>query len=238
MATTSTPHGDEIGQVASYSIPEAAHYLRIPLSTLRAWVLGQSYQRKDDRGFFKPPIQIADRERHLLSFINLVEAHVLWAIRREHELPLQKVRRAIHFLSEELGSAHPLATHRFETDGLHLFIQQLRSMINVTQEGQLAMREMLAVHLKRVEHDPRGEPVRLYPFTRKEALEEPRAVVIDPRVAFGRPVLVGTGIPTAIIAERFKAGEQPDELARDYGRQRSEIEEAVRCELRLHTEAA
>ncbi len=49
----------------------------------------------------------------------------------------------------------------------------------------------------------------------------------------GRPVLVGTGIPTAILAERYKAGESIDELALDYGCDRLQIEEAIRCELRL-----
>jgi uncharacterized protein (DUF433 family) len=56
-------------------------------------------------------------------------------------------------------------------------------------------------------------------------------VVIDPRISFGRPVLAGSGIPTAVIADRYKAGESVDELADDYGRKRLEIEEAIRCEL-------
>ena len=59
-------------------------------------------------------------------------------------------------------------------------------------------------------------------------------MVIDPRVSSGRPVLVGSGIPTAVIAERYKAGESIDQLADDYGRERldiEDIEEAIRCEL-------
>ena len=69
------------------------------------------------------------------------------------------------------------------------------------------------------------------PFTRKRTLDEPKVIVIDPRLSFGRPVLAGTCIPTAIIAERYKAGESVDDLADDYGRKRLEIEEAIRCEL-------
>ena len=75
--------------------------------------------------------------------------------------------------------------------------------------------------------------IRLYPFTRKRELDEPRAVVIDPFVSFGRPVLAGTGISTAVVAERFKAGEPMGALADDYGRSLLEIEEAIRCELPL-----
>ncbi|MFQ5925967.1 MAG: DUF433 domain-containing protein [Terriglobia bacterium] len=88
-------------------------------------------------------------------------------------------------------------------------------------------------HLRRIERDPAGFAVRLFPFTRKRELEEPKVVVIDPYVSFGRPVLVGTGIATAVIAERYKAGESIDDLTDDYGRQRLEIEEAIRCELQL-----
>jgi uncharacterized protein (DUF433 family) len=55
--------------------------------------------------------------------------------------------------------------------------------------------------------------------------------LIDPYIAFGRPVLTGTGIPTAVIADRYKAGESIDELANDYEQDRFRIEEAIRCEL-------
>ena len=95
------------------------------------------------------------------------------------------------------------------------------------------MRNLLEAHLRRIERDEAGFAVRLFPFTRKRQLEEPRVVVIDPYVSFGRPVLVGTGIPTAVIAERYKAGESVDQLGNDYGRERDEIEEAIRCELEV-----
>jgi len=42
-------------------------------------------------------------------------------------------------------------------------------------------------------------------------------VVIDPHVSFGRPVLAGTGIPTAVLAEQFKTGDPVLVLAKDYG---------------------
>lgn len=58
----------------------------------------------------------------------------------------------------------------------------------------------------------------------------------DADVSFGRPVLEGTGIPTAIVAERYKAGETIEELADDYERPSRDIQEAIRCE--LETKAA
>jgi uncharacterized protein (DUF433 family) len=89
------------------------------------------------------------------------------------------------------------------------------------------------MYLNRVERDPAGIPVKLYLFTRSRQVDEPKVVAIDPFVSFGRPVLVGTGIPTAVIADRYKAGESMQALAEDYERPVCDIEEAIRCELNL-----
>ena len=59
---------------------------------------------------------------------------------------------------------------------------------------------------------------------------------MDPYLSFGRPVIEGMGIATAIIAERYKAGESIEELARDYECPLLAIQEAIRCE--LDTQAA
>jgi uncharacterized protein (DUF433 family) len=220
-------------EMPSYRIMEAAHYLGIPNATLRSWVLGQHYDTARGRKFFAPVIAIPATEPPLLSFMNLVEAHVLDAIRHEHRVSLQKVRKALDFLRRRYPSKHALADQSLMTDGLDLFIGRYGQLINVTREGQLAIRALLEAHLRRIERDASGIPIKLFPFTRKHEPEEPKTVVIDPFVSFGRPVLAGTGIPTAVIAERYKAGESVDELADDYGRERLDIEEAIRCELQV-----
>lgn len=224
----------DVREVATYGVTEAAHYLRIPRITVRDWISGRHYRNNAGVRFSRPIIHVPDPSVKLLSFMNLVEIHVLDAIRRKHDIPLEKVRTAVNYLTKQFPSRHPLADQEFVTDGLNLFIKKFSRLINISQEGQLAIQEVLQAHLHRIERDLHGIPVRLFPFTRKRDLqEEPRAVVIDPQVSFGRPVLVGTGIPTAVIAERYKAGESMDALAEDYGRQRAEIEEAIRCELTL-----
>ena len=223
----------DLRAIPSYRIAETAHYLGIPLATLRAWTLGQAYATRTGPRLFAPLISIAQRKPPLLSFLNLVEVHVLDAIRREHKLSLQKVRKALRYLAERYPSTHPLADERFMTDGLDLFIARYGQLINISQAGQLAIRELLEAHLRRIERDSAGIPIKLYPFTRKHDTHEPKCIVIDPRISFGRPVLVGTGIATAVITERYKAGESVDDLAEDYGRDRLGIEEAIRCELQV-----
>lgn len=225
--------GRDPRELPAYTLGEASHYLRIPRATLRSWVAGRWYPTEKGKKFFRPIITLPEKKKKLLSFVNLVEAHVLDAIRREHHIPLPKVRTALRYLKTQFDSECPLADEWFETDGLHLFVEKYGQLINITEMGQLAMKKILKAHLRRIERDPHGLAIRLFPFTRKRQMDEPKVVVIDPYISFGRATLSGTGIATAVIAERYKAGESIDELAQDYGRHRPEIEEAIRCELQL-----
>lgn len=224
--------GKDPRDLPAYSVPEAAHYLYLPEATLRSWVLGRTYPVAAGKRYFKPLVIVPEGVPRLLSFTNLVEAHVLAAI-RQHGVKLPNVRLAIDHLQRHYGIEHPLADARFKTDGLGLFIESLGELVNVTMQGQVAIREVMEAHLQRVEHDPQGIAARLFPFTRHGAtqVDQPRSVMIDPRVAFGRPVLAGTGIPTAVLADRYKAGESMQDLAADYECERDLIEEAIRCEL-------
>ena len=230
------PHSLEPREVPAYRISEVAQYLRVPKATVRAWAVGQ--------GDFKPVIRL---ERGgglpLMSFVNLVEVHVIDALRREHDIPLQKTRGVLRLLDKLFrGEPHPLADRDLLTESGEVFVEDLGRLVSASKDGQIAIRELLQAHLRRVDRDPAGRASRLYPFTRKrqdpESLsKEPRLVVIDPEVQFGRPVLTGTGIPTLVIADRYKAGESIADLARDYDRPEEEIEEAIRCELALPTAA-
>ncbi|HXV60359.1 MAG TPA: DUF433 domain-containing protein [Vicinamibacteria bacterium] len=230
---TQKPTSDElVRELPAYTIADAAHYLGVPPTTLRSWVHGRSYDTSDGIRRFKPIIKAAGSGVASLSFINLVEAYVLDAIRRRHKVRLDKVRVAVAYLEREFGTQHPLAAAKMMTDGCELFIHYLDRLIVVSQDGQLAMKEMLDAYLKRIEWSPDGFARRFYPFVRGEALDQPMLVVVDPTVSFGRPTLRGTGIPTSIIAERHKAGESIAELAANYARETAEIEEAIRCEIR------
>lgn len=231
--------GPRVLEVPLYSVSEASRYLQIPENTLRSWVSGRSYPlRSGTRRRSEPVIELADPANLRLSFSNLTEAHVLDALRRQYRVELPQIRRAVDYLREHFQSPHPLLHHEMLTDGRDLFVEAagLRDVINASRHGQLAMRDLIELHLRRVEWDTDGFVARLYPFTRSrrsvaEDASQPRVVTMDPRVEFGRPILKGSAVPTAVIADRYKAGESIADLADDYGEDPLNIEEAVRCEL-------
>ncbi len=222
----------DLREVPAYTITEAAGYLRLPKSTLRAWMVGQLYHVGEVQKFFRPVIKIADPKHRNLSFINLVEAFVLAGLRRKHTVPLPSVRKAVDYLRKHFDTPRPLAEEQFETDGVDLFVRKCGELIGASQEGQKLMESMLRQRLKLVKRDPEGIPQKLILFPALRAKKQSAAVVIDPRLSFGRPVLEGVGVRTAILAERFLAGEMVEELAHDYDAPSEAIENAIRCELR------
>ncbi|MFN0141588.1 MAG: DUF433 domain-containing protein [Pyrinomonadaceae bacterium] len=228
--------GRDPREIPAYMLQDAARYTGVPFNTLRSWVSGRPYSTGDGVKLSEPLIIRPEKSENLLSFTNLIEAHVLNAIRRKHAVAMPRVRKALDFLSKRFNSKHPLAEHDFETDGVDLFVAKFGDLINVSQGGQLGMKEILKMYLKRIERDENGLAMQLFPFTRTPSagnIDDPKIVAINPRIAFGKPVIAGTGIPTTIIAERYKTGESITEIADDYGRKQIEIEEAIRCEFEL-----
>ena len=161
--------------------------------------------------------------------MNLIELYVLDAIRR-YEISFPKIRKSLDFLEKKYPSKHPLADNSFATDGLHLFVEQYGKLIAASHEGQITMENILKYYLKRIERNAQGIPIKLYPFTCKRTLDEPKRIIIDPQISFGRPVLAGTGIPTSVIYERFMAGDSTNNIALDYKVDQEKIEDAIRCE--------
>lgn len=234
MPVFSDPHA-EIRALPNYTIPEASHYLDISSSTLTSWVVGRSYPTQTGPRRFNPVVAPAQRRPTvLLSFMNIVEAHVLHAIRHHHNVKLPNVRRALRYVQEKLGVPHPLINQQFRTDGVDLFIDSLgEELVNASEGGQKAFREAFEAHLSRVVYDERKIARRLFLFTRAgHAEDQPRYIVVDPMVSFGRPIIDGSGVPTSAVYERYMAGDDPENLAQDYRRTLPEIYEAIRCESR------
>ncbi len=226
-----SPQRQDPRELPCYGIAEAAHYLTLPAATLRDWVRGRSYEYKGEQRRSEALITLPDPGSPTLSFLNLVEAHVLKAIRRQHRVPMPQVRRALDWLERELPQPHPLASHRFATDGSRLFVEAFGQVVDLSSGAQFVISEVLERYLERIEHDEAGIAARLFPFTRRIETRDPRMIVIDARLAFGRPVIRGTAVPTQTIVERYKAGESIAELVEDYERSLEEIEEAIRCEI-------
>lgn len=214
---------DDLLAEPAYSPTEAARILNVNYTTLMYWVAGRRHHRA--------LIQLASRTPPELSFINLIECHTLKALTVRYKLRLERVRRGLEFLKQSFDTEHPLLDRRFKTDGIDLFHQESEedAVINLSKGGQLTLKQIIDVYLQRVVWSG-DELVKYYPFVYKERPDEPKIISMTPMISFGRSVIDGTGISTAVIASRFGAREDPKALAQEYGRSEQEIWEAIRWE--------
>ena len=208
----------------AYTFLEAARYLDIPAATLRYWVLGRSSGHGNESAGSQPLIRAPATNR--LSFNNLVEAHVLRALRTVHLVKMAAVRDALAYAERSLGIDRLLLREELRTSGQEVFLERLGELISLTKSGQLAIRRILAAYLKRVERDERALPLRLFPL-RPGSSYRTKTIVIDPLVSFGRPTVAGSGISTEALISRIDAGETVTALAKDYGLRPAQIHDAV-----------
>lgn len=214
-------------EIPNYTVEEAARYLIVPASTVRYWTIGEAGAA--------PLTTVYSRRPLLLSFKNLVELYVLESLREFHDVGMPRIRRSVEELRIEKPSKYPLADYQLATRNRRIYLEgEGDELVNLTASGQHAFKAIINPFLKRVERDAKGIAERLFPFTSRRHQQNPdhapRVVVIDPRIAFGMPVLVGSRISTAFLMSRKNGGASISKLARDYGRSETEIEEAISLE--------
>ena len=219
--------GRDPREVPAYSFADAGRLLTVNPSTIRNWAKGHEH--------FRPVLTMSDElPKDAVSFFNLIEIFVLDELRRRHRFSLQELRPYIVYMRETFPHAsYPLAQVDLFVSNNELFGEFGASpLVNISRGGQLALEEVLRDLLHRVERGPSGEGiVKLFPFITKQRVpDSPRVVEVNPRVGFGRPVITGTGVPTAVVAQRFDAGESIAKLAEEYDRTSEEIEQVIRYE--------
>ncbi len=218
-----------------YTLDEAAHILWLAPSTLKAWTMGQTWHESSGKARqFVALIIPPESDEPMLSFTNLIEAHVLRAIRRVHKVKMRAIREAMKAIREEFESLHPLADVDLYTEGKSIIVEY-GGYLNMSRGKQAEMEQVISVYVKRIEREEH-KLARFFPFYSEPRIkgpgieEQPKIVSVNPFVSFGRPVVIDTNIRTEAIAERFFAGDSIDDLSSDFRLDRSIIEAAVRYE--------
>jgi len=168
-----------------------------------------------------------------VPFIGFAEAYVLSAFRRAG-VPMQRIRPAVKVLSTAIGVEHALASKRLYTDGAEVLYDYVTSQqekdlrgLTVVRIGQQQFAEIVGDYLKRVTYGEDGwaSQLRLPTYERAK-------VVVNPRRAFGMPVVVHGGARVEDLVDRFVAGDTLAAIAEDFGVPEAEVEDVVRVATR------
>jgi len=229
--------GRDPRDMPAYSFREVALSIGVPVSTLRAWCVGQSN--------FARVLSLPHdwTEYHALSFFNLIEANVVAELRREYKVPMTRVRTALEFLADNVPVAHPLVEKELlVTPNQRVYIVHDAKRIDISAGGQWPLDAVIRNLLRRVHRGPQGI-LTFFPRVRQPKRnplpeDEYAPVVVDPEVCFGRPLIAGTAIPTDVVADRYLGGDGIKKMAEDYDLSQEQVEAALRFERLLEADAA
>lgn len=212
---------------AIFTLRETAAYLGVPASTVHWWARSQGAQH--------PLITCfpAKGRQATVPFIGFAEAFVLSSFRRAG-VPLQRIRPAVEVLEKEIGVEHALASKRLYTDGAEVLFDYANrsgerevSDLTVVRTQQRQFTGVVKDYLKRIHYGGDGwaDSVRLPTYEHAE-------VVVDPRVAFGLPLVVTGGARVEDLVDRFQAGDSVSEIAADFSVPPDQVEDVIRVATR------
>jgi uncharacterized protein (DUF433 family) len=204
-----------------FNLTESAKYLGIPQRTMHNWGRGT-------QAGASPLITVrsAPGRGAVVPFIGFAEAFALNALRRAG-VPLQRIRPAVENLKREIGLEAALASRNLATDGVEVLYKYAGDDPDhtVVRSKQKQFRRLVEEYLEPIHYgtDDLADRVWLPVYERAK-------VFVDPRKAFGQPLLASGRARVEDIADRFAAGETIKEIAFDFRVSPEEVEDVIRVE--------
>ncbi|MFL5382110.1 MAG: DUF433 domain-containing protein [Longimicrobiaceae bacterium] len=187
-----------------YTAGEAASLLHENPRTVRRWAFGSP---RTAHGRCKPLIRtelpVLEGER-ALTFVELVE---LLYVRAFHQLGVSwgAIREAARVAADLFASPHPFALRQVYLDPNSVLYGAVtesdgsEGLIQLRGHGQQAFPQLVKPYLEQLEFGVDDVAAKWWPMG-KEA-----GVLVDPRIAFGAPIIEGTRIPASTLEEAFLA---------------------------------
>lgn len=215
-----------------YSRSDAARLLRVSSDRIGRWIspARAAVVKHTSSGTSGAPIVHAALPKignqGAVSFVELMELRVVKAF-VDKGVSIQRVRSAASLAARKLHTRHPFALRRLYTDGRNIFSSLLTdsessNLVRWTPDSidQLISGPLVNDFLSEIEFDGLDGPaVRWWP------LGKAGAVVLDPNIGFGAPVLRGTSIKTSAVA-RYVLASTVEEAARSFGVPVADVREA------------
>ena len=227
-----------VWDIPRYPPTEAGAYAGLRPDRVRRWLKGYSYQYASTadstlRTVHQRPVirQHASAESGFASFLDLVD---LLFVRRflDKGFSLQRIRKALAEAETIIGGHH-FAQRVYFTDGREIYLRvrekETDNLLQLLSGGQWVISDVILSMAEQVDFDQEtGFADRWYPAGRKGG------IVLDPRVCFGAPTVIGRGVRTANVYDLFVAERKSVKAVADWlSLFPEEVESAVEFEKAL-----
>jgi len=189
----------EIWDTPIYNPAYVSRLINLSTGRIKRWLKGYEFSYtssssgKEVLSHKDPVIGREDSEMpNYASFLDLID---LLFVKQflARGLSLQKIRKALTEAQALIGGHH-FAQRSFFTDGKNIYMQiknDSESLIELLSGGHWVISQFIKELAQQIEFDePTGFAAKWYP------LGKSGLVVIDPKISFGRPTLIGKSIST------------------------------------------
>ena len=216
-----------------YTLAEAALLSGVNRHRISRWARGYTFAYHGKRQTMPAIIgrEPDSAASPILTFADLIEIRFLEAFRQKG-VSTNALRIASQRAKELLGRHHPFSTQIFKSDGRTILAEITketgdRALLDILSD-QFVFETVIASYLyEGLDFNELKEPSRWWP------LGNDRSVVIDPRRAFGAPIIARTGVPTKILNSAVNAEQSVEFVAKWYGVEIDEVTDAVQFETKL-----
>lgn len=207
-----------------YTVREAARYLSVPVSTLSSWT-----RPRDQYGPVVTTVGIAARHQPVMPFVGLAEAMVVTAFRRQNGVSMQYIRKALKAIEQDIGLEHALASRKLYTDGASILYDHAKTheetkLLTEVVSNNYVFTEVVRSYLQLISYSNDGWAEKvILPLTRRPIVE------VDPRRGYGHPLFIRGGAGMDDVLLRFRAGDELEDLAEDFGVDLTDLLDVLRA---------
>ena len=201
-----------IWDIPIYNPVFACQLVGLSVGRVKRWLQGYEYSylsgpESETKLGHKGPV-ISRTESDLPSFASFLDLIDLLFVKQflEHGISLQKIRKALSEAERLLGGHH-FAQSSFFTNGKNIYLQIKNetgadALLELLSGGQWVIAEFIKELAQQIDFDePTGFARRWFP------LGPDGLVVLDPKISFGKPTIIGKNISTENIHD-FYLGER------------------------------
>lgn len=220
---------DHFLEAGLYTVPMAARLVAAQQTKVRSWI--ESYPSSKAKPIIRRELPKVGGKT-VLGFLDLIETAFIRHFASLGYSP-QTIRKVAEKLRDRHKIEHPFATgKRFRADGKSIFEEV------VDDAGEQKLLNLMSDNFvigPVVEQSLFDQILYVDDLARQWApLEQFPEIVVDPRIAFGKPVVLHKGVPSALIFGDYLNSQDLVEVAEEYGLSKKEAWSAVGFELELN----
>lgn len=158
-----------------------------------------------------PQPYILDKRSKVFGFHAFIELYTIAKL-REMGVSFRRIYQARSVLVREFKTVYPFALGALLSDGKTVLVEVNSStLLNLNKHGQYELTDVLRDFCRKIDFGKEDNLAERFWPLGKDA-----AIVVDPRISFGRPCINGTGVQADVIYNLHRAGEKKSVILDGY----------------------